>query len=355
MKTIQSDIVIIGGGLTGLAIAYFLRDKNIDIKVVEARDRLGGRIQTLYQEGQAPLEMGATWLGRKHTSLVALLEELDIGIFKQELSERAIFEPISTSPHQVVALPPNDDPSFRIKGGSSSLINALTEQIPAEHIYLNQAIRSIEETEEGLLLQGSSHSFQCQRVVSTLPPNLFVSNIDVKPNLPEAFRSLAQQTHTWMGESIKVALRYAEPFWRKENSSGTIVSNVGPIPEMYDHSNAEDAAYALKGFLNGSYFSLSKAERLAMIMQQLHKYYGKAAEGFVSYEEAIWRKDPLTFVDYPDHVLPHQNNGHPDFRQAFLNGKLFIAGSETAAQFPGYMDGAVRSAQFVCEQVKNRG
>lgn len=40
-----------------------------------------------------------------------------------------------------------------------------------------------------------------------------------------------------MGESIKVGLTYATPFWR-EKSSETIFSNVGPIPEMYDYSNA---------------------------------------------------------------------------------------------------------------------
>ena len=34
-----------------------------------------------------------------------------------------------------------------------------------------------------------------------------------------------------MGESIKVGLTYATPFWR-EKSSETIFSNVGPIPEI---------------------------------------------------------------------------------------------------------------------------
>lgn len=40
-----------------------------------------------------------------------------------------------------------------------------------------------------------------------------------------------------MGESIKVGLTYTTPFWR-EKSSETIFSNVGPIPEIYDHSSA---------------------------------------------------------------------------------------------------------------------
>ena len=40
---------------------------------------------------------------------------------------------------------------------------------------------------------------------------------------------------------------------------------------------------------------------------------------------------------------------------AYLNGKFFVAGSETANKFPGYMDGAIRSAQYVVKQVLGSG
>ena len=72
-----------------------------------------------------------------------------------------------------------------------------------------------------------------------------------------------------MGESIKVGLTYAQPFWRSKNSSGTIVSNVGPIPEMYDHSNYEDSLFALKGFLNGVFHAATKEERKNLILNTL--------------------------------------------------------------------------------------
>ena len=129
MKIIQSDVLIIGAGLTGLSIAYFLKDKGIKINVVEARARLGGRICTSHSDGSAPLEAGATWLGRKHTFLIALLEELQLEIYEQRMGNTAIYEPISTSPHQIVLLPPNTDPSYRIAGGSSVLIDSLAESI----------------------------------------------------------------------------------------------------------------------------------------------------------------------------------------------------------------------------------
>ena len=83
MKIVQTDILIIGAGLTGLTLAYLLRDSAFKVKIVEARGRVGGRINTLYSDKLPALEMGATWLGKKHTALVQLLETLGIGIYEQ--------------------------------------------------------------------------------------------------------------------------------------------------------------------------------------------------------------------------------------------------------------------------------
>ena len=71
--TEKNDIIIIGAGLTGLALAYFLRDKKLSIRILEARDRIGGRIHTVREKGLTPMEMGATWLGKKHVTLVLSL------------------------------------------------------------------------------------------------------------------------------------------------------------------------------------------------------------------------------------------------------------------------------------------
>ena len=139
------------------------------------------------------------------------------------------------------------------------------------------------------------------------------------------FQQVASQTHTWMGESIKVGLRYAQPFWRNADAAGTIFSNVGPIPEMYDHSNFQDQFFSLVGFFNGSYYSISKHERLEMVLRQLRKYYGSQVDHYEAYEEQVWRDETHTFVSYDGHVLPHQNNGHTIYQQPYLNGKLYVS------------------------------
>ena len=351
MQTTTRTIVIIGAGLSGLTLAYRLRQQNLECLVLEARERPGGRILTSRPPGEAPLELGATWLGKKHDRLVGLLDELGLEAFEQITGGRAIYEAISTSPPQVVHLPHNDEPSYRIAGGSDTLIRALTDRLPEDTIHYNTVVEAMMLTDEGVVIETSKGKFSAERAVSTLPPHLLLSKVAVTPALPQELKALSASTHTWMGESIKVGLRYRRPFWKNGGPGGTIFSNVGPVSEMYDHSNVEDDRFALKGFLNGTYYALSREDRKNMVLTQLRKYYGDVVDDYLNYEEAVWRQEEHTFTPYAGHVLPHQHNGHPLFREVYLEGRLLLAGSETAVLYPGYMDGAVRSAERVANQL----
>lgn len=349
----QHDLIIIGGGLTGLCLQYLLSKENFESIILEARDRIGGRILTSRKENSAPIELGATWFGEKHSNVLNLLEELAIQKFPQELSDSAIYEPISTSPHQLVKLPPNQSPSFRIKDGTDTLIQQLSNKIDQNKIHLKQVVQSVSLQDGVFKVACADNQFRAKMVVSTLPPYLLHKTIHIEPKLPQELQQLMNQTHTWMGASIKFGLNFAKAFWRKENLSGTLFSNVGPIPEMYDHSNFEDSTHALKGFLNGSYFSSTPDYRSKLIINQLKKYYGSEIEDYTHYQELVWRKEPYTFTDYESSILPHQNNGHALYQETYLDGKFIIAGSECSNQFPGYMEGAIASAHHVYHKIKN--
>lgn len=351
----RCDILIIGGGLTGLMVKYLLRETTFKSILIEGRERLGGRIYSTPPDAQnPPIEMGATWWGPKHTRLKALLKTLDIPVFAQQLGEKAIYEPISTSPFQLVTLPKEDQPSFRIGGGTSTLIRTLARTLPAEEIHLKTRATGIAETADGLRVECPEGDYHARLVVSTLPPYLLKKNVNISPPLPKNLSELMGQTHTWMGESIKFGLVYDHPFWREAHSSGTVFSSVGPVTEMYDHSNFEDNQYALKGFISGSFYTLSETERRTRILSQLRTYYGDVVDIYRTYTEKVWALDPFTFAPYGRSVFPHQNNGNPQYQKAWLKGRLLIAGSETAPQYPGYMEGAIQSAEWVAGFIKNR-
>lgn len=73
-----ADVLVIGAGVAGLAAARELAAASLKVVVLEARDRVGGRIWTDTSLG-APIDMGAAWIhGHKGNPLVALAGEMKL-------------------------------------------------------------------------------------------------------------------------------------------------------------------------------------------------------------------------------------------------------------------------------------
>jgi monoamine oxidase len=73
-----TDVLVLGAGLAGLAAARDLAAAGADVTVLEARNRVGGRVEQLRIDEGRPVQLGGEVVGRIHTSYLALVEELGL-------------------------------------------------------------------------------------------------------------------------------------------------------------------------------------------------------------------------------------------------------------------------------------
>lgn len=337
-------IVLIGGGLSALTLAYLLSKQSIRVTIVEASSRLGGRIQTITGERETPLELGATWFSDMHQNLIHLLEELGLQKYPQFSVGKSLFQTKSFEPTQTFFVPESESPSYRIAGGTQQLIKALTDAIADVDIALNTRITAITDTETEILLETSEgRTLPADFVVLCIPPQLAGAKINFSPALPLALCNLLPTVQTWMSGSIKFVLEYATPFWRNNGFSGMLYSHAGIVTEMYDHTNFEENRFGFTGFLNSGASSYTKEIREELVIKQLAELFGNEVLNPPFYADKVWT-DEYVFSGTQVIQQPHQHNGHLLLQQTYMNGKLFFSGTETATQFSGYMEGAILSA-----------
>ncbi|MCC6623363.1 MAG: FAD-dependent oxidoreductase, partial [Deltaproteobacteria bacterium] len=85
------DTIIIGGGLSGLAAARRLDHAGQDVLVLEARERVGGRVLTS-REGPFAIDLGGQWIGPTQERVLALVRELGLETFPQWIAGERMLE-----------------------------------------------------------------------------------------------------------------------------------------------------------------------------------------------------------------------------------------------------------------------
>jgi monoamine oxidase len=77
----EADVCIVGAGLAGLTAGRRLSAAGKSVVVLEARDRVGGRVWTRHSASGVPVDMGGCFIGPSHDRLHALTKEMGVAVF----------------------------------------------------------------------------------------------------------------------------------------------------------------------------------------------------------------------------------------------------------------------------------
>ena len=81
MDEIKKDVVIIGAGYAGIGAALKLYENNIDFCIVEARNRIGGRVESHRLQNNKTIDLGAQWIGPTQYKMHELVKKYNIATF----------------------------------------------------------------------------------------------------------------------------------------------------------------------------------------------------------------------------------------------------------------------------------
>src|SRR5438874_4381859 len=81
-ERIEADVCVVGAGYAGLTAARRLSQNNKTVVVLEARDRVGGRIWTHHLSDGSPVDRGGAWLAPKHDAIFGLAAEMGVSTYK---------------------------------------------------------------------------------------------------------------------------------------------------------------------------------------------------------------------------------------------------------------------------------
>ncbi len=352
----NKEVIIIGGGIAGLTAAYMLKKHGINPLILEANNRLGGRVFTKSEENNS-YELGATWVFQDEL-LKALIEELELELYPQYLNGDALikYEPsMAIQKHRTHELM-NGATYHKVNGGTGAIIQALADQLSFDRILLNQKVVRLTYENQGFHLTLGDGSFlNCSKVIFAVPPKSIVDQIQISPDLNQ--EQLMRQTHTWMGDSAKFTVLLDGDYWRRNDLSGFVYSNYGLIREIQDHSAIDGQSYGLLGFIRPvGKMTESLEMRRHIVTQELRELFGIQEDNILGYGDFLWGD---YFVDghnqnYNTGLMPHQNNGHSFYLKSHFEDHLFFAGAETSPINPGYMEGAVHSAYRAVRLLLNK-
>ena len=445
----EVDVCVVGAGLAGLSAADRMARGGASVVVLEARERIGGRLLST-RIGEGTFDLGAQWIGKTQRRAWALAEELSVETFPtHDAGEKILWlggrarryagtipklDPLSLLELQLtltridrmrrtVAMKrPCDTPLaegldaqtvadweqhhvrspavravmdaavrvvfgveprelslltflFYVQGcgglmplveieggaqetrfvdGAQRLAFGLRERLARsageDVVRVSCPVRRVEVRGEAITVTHDGGEVRARRVVMAIPPSL-ARRIAFSPALPAARRTVIDRSP--IGATTKHVLLYERAFWREDGLSGEVVCDDGPFSVVFDNTSFDGAQPALLAFAVGQQArelaQMSENGRKARVQTRLGEILGPLARNPTAHVEKDWASEPWT-RGCPVGLATNGVLSEIGDALHAPTGLIHWAGTETATEHHGFMEGALQSGERAAEE-----
>ncbi|XP_060944266.1 amine oxidase [flavin-containing] [Limanda limanda] len=445
------DVIVVGGGISGLSAAKLLKSQGLNPVVLEARNRVGGRTFTVQNKETKWVDLGGAYIGPTQNRILRLAKEYNVQTYKVNEQERLVhyvrgksypfrgsyppmwnpivlmdynnlfrtmdemgqeipreapwraphaeewdkmsmlqlFEKIcwtstvrrfatlfvnvnvTSEPHEVSALwflwyikqcggtmrifsTSNGGQERKFVGGSSQISEFMAKELGAG-MKLESPVYRIDQSGDLVVVETlDKQTYTAKYVILATPPGLNLK-MHFNPELPPLRNQLIHRVP--MGSVIKCMVYYKENFWRKKGFCGTMVieEEDAPIGLTLDDTKPDGSVPAIMGFILArkcrKLSGLTKEERLKRICEIYARVLdSEEALHPVHYEEKNWCEEEYSGGCYTAYFPPGILTQYGKVLREPV-GRLYFAGTETATEWSGYMEGAVQAGERAAREV----
>lgn len=388
------DVAIIGAGAAGVAAARALGGAPLDVVVLEARDRIGGRAHTVDRNGSG-LDMGCGWLhSADENVLAALAEDEGFGLdrtpppwrsqafnhemspddqaafgeafaaFEDRVAEAAgrgeegpaatLFDPdglwngridaisgaLNGARFAEVSIRDYDayrdtGVNWRVVDGYGRLVEHLGSSRP---VVFDCPVSRIDRFGPALRLDTARGRVEARAVILTVPTSLLATEmIRIDPPVPDLLEA-ASGLPLGLASKLHMTVTGADDFppdsqlWGRRDTADTAGYHLRPFGRpMIEAYFGADLAWGLEREGEAAFFAFAADELAALLGSGIRRRIAPVAT-------SLWGADPWARGAY-SHALP----GHADDRarlKAPIENRIFLAGEATSETFYGTAHGA---------------